>query len=196
MNAIVDGWNLAAGNPWPFVAWGVLVCAVTACVTAWYCKARERRRNAAVERWNVEPTMRSGFQADLIPQPPQHAFDELAQLLQEGLDRILNVRVKSESELADYLRFCDDWDKRLFKHMDENFPLPDAMHVRKLGGLVEIDFEDVIFKKQRVRMTWFCRREQLIRDVLKKQPPAASQAGPDHPEIEADEEAARYAVSR
>jgi len=196
MSKIIDAWQLAADNPVPFIVWAVIVCAVTACVTSWYYRAQGRGRRRSIRSADGTSATRGAPQADLPLRPSQHALDQLRQLLQQGLEGILNARVQSEDELAEYLRFCDEWDRRLYRHMDENFALPDAMHVRKLGALPEIDFEGVVFKKQRIRMTWFCRREQLIRDILEKHQQAAAGVRPAEEEIEPAADAALYAVSR
>jgi hypothetical protein len=111
------------------------------------------------------------FGAKLLhDRPTQESLDILAQLLSEGIADILNAPVNTTQQLQNFLAVEDDWNKRLFAHLDNGFTKSDALHVQRLGTILPRAFGHASFQEHGRLLSHFAVREERIRDLLKRGP--------------------------
>lgn len=109
--------------------------------------------------------------------PNQAALDELAEMLQEGVQHILNKPAATPKDVAELAHYADDWNKRLFALMDERFTKSDAIHVKTLGVVpvrtfthVNSDADTGGMELHTKILREFAVRQERISDLIKKGP--------------------------
>jgi hypothetical protein len=110
----------------------------------------------------------SAIQLATEKRPTQAALDGLAEILSDGIHSVLNKTVTTEEQVEELGSVNDEWQKRLFKHLDDCFPRADALHVQRLGTIRQVVFPGYPSESRFRILSHFSRREELIRDILRK----------------------------
>jgi hypothetical protein len=104
-----------------------------------------------------------------LNKPTQSDLDVLGEFLEEGIKKILNKPVTGINDLQDLIKIESDWNARLFAHLDENFPIADAKHIKNLGTVDSKDFVHARgFPEHAAVLSRFSRREEKIGDIIKR----------------------------
>jgi len=104
--------------------------------------------------------------------PTQDALDTLAELLSEGIHTILNAAVLNQRDVNRLVEVSEDWNRRLFAHLDAHFPRADALLIQRLGTIQPRQFPGLPDPRRLTILSHFSRREELIRLVLTRGPRA------------------------
>jgi hypothetical protein len=105
-----------------------------------------------------------------IAKPTQEALDALAELLSEGIHKILNAPLRNTADQIALVKFAEAWNERLFAHLDTNFSRSDALHVQRLGTVPPRQFDHALGAPPPVQrvLAQFALREDRIRDLIKR----------------------------
>lgn len=101
-----------------------------------------------------------------ITKPTQAGLDGLARFLDEGIHEILNRPIQDVHGLEGLVEFERGYNERLFAHLDEHFPISDAMLVKRLGTITPRVFPGFHNDVRHRILSQFSRREELMRMIL------------------------------
>jgi len=96
----------------------------------------------------------------------QLALDGLAELRNEGIDKVYAIIITNEEDFQKWKEMKKDWVTRIREYVKNNFPKADYLYASHLGVITRFQMETA-FNNEHLRELWFVIRQMdIIEQIL------------------------------
>jgi len=99
---------------------------------------------------------------------PQSVVNDLAEFRSEAIHDILNKKVNTEEDLADFNKVNDAWAERVEGTLQKHFPKSELLGFQRLGVIQMTAFPHSFNNEHAHRLSMFAKRLSILEDIIKR----------------------------